>query len=402
MRWRSSSRSTVRNQECSSQLRAPRSHSRIEQGKNSAFPRGDPGGTIPLQHAQGVPTSRDALASCARSRSGEANMKALVRSALLMAIILSLSLLLGCSRHENSERYILVTVNSKLPYWQTARAGLEKAAVQLGVKSDVRGPDNYDPAAEVQEFRNAVAIKPAGILVSVADAAQMKPAIDEAVNAGIPVITVDSDAPDSKRVYFIGTNNLQAGQIGGQRVVDKLHGKGNVVFYTMPQTNLDQRLKGYKDVFADHPGIKIVEAFNIKGDSGNAFDRTMHYLSDKSAERVDAFICLEASAGKDVAEAVKRQNATDRLIIAMDVDEATLDLIKSGIIDATIAQKPYTMAYYGLKCLDDIHHYPIDLKKDYSWDSFSPVPAFVDTGVSLVDKINVDVYMKARSEAQAK
>ncbi len=329
-------------------------------------------------------------------------MKAPVKCTLLAAIAISLSFLLGCSRHDNSERYILVTVNSKLPYWQTARAGLEKAAAVYGVKSDVRGPDTYDPQAEVQEFRGAVALKPAGILVSVADAAQMKPAIDEAVNAGIPVITIDSDAPDSKRLYFIGTNNLQAGRMGGQHVVEKLHGKGNVVFYTMPQPNLDQRLKGYKDVFSEHSGIKVVEEFNIKGDAGNAFDRTMHYLSDKGGERIDAFICLEASAGKDVAEALKRQNATDRLVMAMDVDEATLDLIKSGTIDATIAQKPYTMAYYGLKCLDDIHHYPIDLKKDYLWDSFSPVPALVDTGVSLVDKINVDVYLKARSEAQAK
>jgi len=329
-------------------------------------------------------------------------MRALVKCALLTAIAIPMSLLLGCSRHDSSERYILVTVNSKLPYWQTARAGLEKAAAQYGVKSDVRGPDSYDPQAEVQEFRNAVALKPAGILVSVADASLMKPAIDDAVAAGIPVITIDSDAPDSKRLYFIGTNNVQAGQIGGQRVVEKLHGKGNVVFYTMPQTNLEQRLKGYKDVFSDHPDIKIVEVFNIKGDSGNAFDRTMHYLGDKNGPRIDAFICLEASAGKDVAEALKRQNATDRLVMAMDVDQATLDLIKAGTIDATIAQKPYTMAFYGLKCLDDIHHYPIDLKKDYSWDSFAPVPAFVDTGVSLVDKINVDVYLKARAEAQAK
>ena len=341
-------------------------------------------------------------ASCKRLPDNEANMKPFVKSALLTCVGVSVSFLLGCSHHDNSERYILVTVNSKLPYWQAARAGLEKAAAQYGVKSDVRGPETYDPDAEVQDFRGAAALKPAGILVSVADATKMKPAIDEAMSAGIPVITIDSDAPDSKRLYFIGTNNLQAGQMGGQRVVDKLHGKGNVVFYTMPQPNLEQRLKGYKDVFADHPGIKIVEVFNIKGDSGNAFDRTTHYLGDKSGEKIDAFICLEASAGKDVAEALKRQNATDRLVMAMDVDEATLEGIKTGNIDATIAQKPYTMAYYGMKCLDDLHHNPIDLKKDYAWDSFSPVPAFVDTGVSLVDKINVDVYLKARNEAQAK
>jgi ribose transport system substrate-binding protein len=329
-------------------------------------------------------------------------MKPLARVLLLASVAVTISLLSACSRHDTNERYVLVTVNSKLPYWQTAAAGLAKAASQYGVKMDVRGPDTYDPQAEVKEFRDAVALKPAGILVSVADTALMQPAINDAMDAGVPVITIDSDAPASRRLYFIGTNNLQAGRLGGERVLEKLHGKGNVVFYTMPQTNLDERLKGYKDVFADHPGIKIVEVFNIKGDSGNAFDRTQHWLTEKGVDHIDAFVCLEASAGKDVAEAVRRNNATDRLIIAMDTDEATLGLVKSGLIDATIAQKPYTMAYYGLKQLDDIHHYPVDLKKDFATDSFSPFPRFVDTGVSLVDKVNVDLFVQGRQEAQGK
>jgi ribose transport system substrate-binding protein len=329
-------------------------------------------------------------------------MKRFSQVLLLSLVGVTISLLSGCSRHDNNERYILVTVNSKLAYWQTAAAGLAKAGALYGVKVDVRGPDTYDPQAEVKEFQDAVALKPAGILVSVADSALMQPAINSAIEAGVPVITVDADAPASKRLYFIGTNNLQAGRMGGQRVLDKLHGKGNVVFYTMPQTNMDERLKGYKDVFADHPGIKIVEVFNIKGDAGNAFDRTQHWLTEKGVDHIDAFVCLEASAGKDVAEAIRRNNATDRLIIAMDTDEATLGLVKSGLIDATIAQKPYTMTFYGLKQLDDIHHYPVDLKKDYATDSFSPFPRFVDTGVSLVDKVNVDLFLQSRQEAQGK
>ena len=329
-------------------------------------------------------------------------MKRFSQFLLLTLVAVTISLLSGCSRHDNNERYILVTVNSKLAYWQTAAAGLAKAGALYGVKVDVRGPETYDPQAQVKEFRDAVALKPAGILVSVADSGLMQPAINDAIDAGVPVITIDADAPASKRLYFIGTNNLQAGRLGGQRVLDKLHGKGNVVFYTMPQTNMDERLKGYKDVFADHPGIKVVEVFNIKGDAGNAFDRTQHWLTEKGVEHIDAFVCLEASSGKDVAEAVRRNNATDRLIVAMDTDQATLDLVKSGLIDATIAQKPYTMAFYGMKQLDDIHHYPVDLKKDYGTDSFSPFPRFVDTGVSLVDKVNVDLFLQGRQEAGAK
>jgi ribose transport system substrate-binding protein len=330
----------------------------------------------------------------------EGDMKVLAKYALVASVAAVLCMAVGCSRHDNSERYILVTVNTKLDYWKDAAAGLAKAAGEYGVKVDVRGPDGYDPQAEVQEFRNTFSLKPAGLLVSVADANLMQPAIDDAINAGIPVITIDSDAPKSHRLYFIGTNNLMAGRLGGERVVEKLHGKGNVVFYTMPQPNLEERLKGYNDAFVDHPGIKIVEVFNIKGESGNAFDRTTHYLNTKG-EKIDAFVCLEASAGKDVAEALKRQNAS-ALVVAMDVDPQTLTDIKDGTIDSTIAQKPYTMAFYGLKALDDVHHYPVDMKRDYSWDSFSPFPAFVDTGSTLVDKVNVDLYLKARQAAQAK
>jgi ribose transport system substrate-binding protein len=322
-----------------------------------------------------------------------------VSFAVSMAVLLS-----GCERHSKSEGYYLVVVNAKLPYWKTAAAGLDKAAAQYGVTAEMRGTDTFDPQGEVKEFRDVIARKPAGILVSVADPALMGPEIDAATASGIPVITMDSDAPNSRRLYFIGTNNLSAGRLGGQRVVQKLNGRGNVVFFSMPgQPNLDERLKGYQEAFSAHPGINVTEVFNIKGDSGTALDKASEYLGRTGAAKVDAFVCLEASAGKDVAEALKRANAKDRELVAMDVDEDTLNLVNEGIIDATIAQKPYTMAFYGLKQLDDIHHYPLkSLSSSYAVDSFSPIPTFVDTGTSLVDKSNVDIYLKSREDAQAK
>lgn len=313
------------------------------------------------------------------------------------------TMLAGCERHSKSESYYLVVVNMKLPYWQTAAAGLDKAAAQYGVTAEMRGPDTFDPQGEVKEFRDVVARKPAGILVSVADPGLMAPEIDAALQAGIPVITMDSDAPNSHRLFFIGTNNLQAGRLGGARVVQKLNGKGNVVFFSMPgQPNLDERLKGYQDIFATHPGINVVEIFNIKGDSGTALDKATEYLGRTGAGKIDAFVCLEASAGKDVAEAFKRANAKEKLLVAMDVDEETLNLVNAGVIDSTIAQKPFTMAFFGLKQLDDLHHYPLkSLGTVYSVDSFSPLPAFVDTGATLVDKGNVDIFLKSRADAQA-
>jgi ribose transport system substrate-binding protein len=313
---------------------------------------------------------------------------------IIVAAIAVLPLLQGCTRHSKSERYYLVTVNVDLPYWKTAAEGFQKAAADYGVTSDVRGPRNFDPQAEVQEFRAVVASKPSGILVSVTNATLLTPEIDAAIAAGIPVITMDSDAPASKRLYFIGTNNLQAGRLGGQRVAAVLNGKGNVVFFTMPgQPNLDERLKGYKDVFSDFPNIKVVEVFDMKGDSGVAMDKAQQYLARKDKDRIDAFICLQSSAGKDVGEAIRRAKADGdpgRLLVTMDTDVATLQLVKDGIIDSTISQKPYTMALVGLRALDNLHHYPVKMGEDYDLNPFSPFPSFVDTGVSLVDKNNVD------------
>lgn len=323
---------------------------------------------------------------------------------VLSVLAVGLPLLTGCPRHDVKEHYYLVATNIKLPYWQTAGAGFAKAAADYGVTAEMRGPATFDPQDEVSEFRDVVAQKPAGILVSVASSSLMTPEIDSAIAAGIPVITMDSDAPGSKRLYFIGTNNLEAGRLGGNRLVSVLNGKGNVVFFSIGgQANQEERLKGYKDVFASAPGIKIVENVDMKGDSGAAMDKAKEFLARTGAGKIDAFVCLEASAGKDVGEAFKRENAKGRLLIAMDTDEDTLRLVKDGTIDSTISQKPFTMAFMGLKSLDEIHHYPVTQpSQDYALDPFAPFPAFIDTGVSLVDKSNVDGILSRREAADTK
>lgn len=297
--------------------------------------------------------------------------------------------------HNPNELYILVTTNLKVPYWQTALAGLNHAASELKVKIDMVGPDTYDPKAEHDEFQKAVARKPSGILVSAADASVMAPDIDSAIQAGIPVLTLDSDAPNSKRLLFVGTDNYNAGALGGNLVSKLLNGKGNVVVFTMPgQSNLNERLQGYKSVFDSHPGIKIMETVDIQGDPTKAFDRAKELIDKK--EKVDAFVCLEAIACPEVGEVVSRQNMGGKIaIVAMDTDQRTVSLIQKGVISATIAQKPFTMGYIGVKTVAEIHsHPPSPLSQNYAEDSFSPLPTVIDTGTFIVDKDSVGTFVQ--------
>lgn len=323
-------------------------------------------------------------------------MKAIKNTALA---VLSLAYLLmsGCGRHSTKEVYYLIASDMALPYWQTAAAGFNSAAAQYHVTAKLDGPDGHDPQAELAALLKAVAAKPSGILISVVDVALLQPEIDKAVNAGIPVITMDSDAPGSRRLYFIGTNNREAGRLGGQRILQKLGGNGNVVFFTLAdQANTAERLAGFKEVFATRPEIHIVEVVDIKGDVRKAFDWTQEALALTGEKKVDAFVSLESASSKAVADALKRANATDRLLVAWDVNPDTLDEIKAGVVDSTVAQKPFTMGYFGLKALDQVFHAPpIMLGKDYSADPLAPFPVFVDTGSALVDKANVDLYIAA-------
>lgn len=319
-----------------------------------------------------------------------------VKAALLSAIaVVCAAGLGGCGRHSSAEHFYLVANNIKLAYWQTAAAGLDKIAAKYHVRAELRGPQDFDPQAQVQEFRSVVGSKPTGILVSVADANLMTPEINAAMDAGIPVITVDSDAPNSRRLFFIGTNNREAGRLGGHALLERMNYKGNIVFFTMPgQPNLDERLAGYEDVFSQNPNVHVKDIVDIRGQGTVAFDKTQQELPLTGKDRVDAFVCLEASAGKDVAEVLKRGNAKDRVLIAMDVDKDTLSMVKEGWIAATVAQKPFTMAYFGVVMLDQTHYDPLPLNQPYFLDPFSPVPAFIDTGSSLVDSRNVDQYMQ--------
>jgi ribose transport system substrate-binding protein len=329
-------------------------------------------------------------------------MKA-IKNVALAVLALAVVSTSGCARHSTSEVFYLIASDMALPYWQTAAAGFNKAAAEYKVTAKVSGPSGHDPQAELAALHDAIKAKPSGILISVADVTLLQPEIDAAIKAGIPVVTIDSDAPGSRRLFFIGTNNLVAGRLGGQRVIQKLGGRGNVVFFTFAhQANTEARLQGFKEVFATRPEIHIVEVVDIKGDTRKAFDWTQESMALIGDKKVDAYISLESASGKAVSDALKRSSSGDRLVVAWDVDSDTLDAIQGGSIDSTVAQKPYTMAYVGLKALDEVYHTPRkQLSRDYSADAFAPYPAFIDTGTSMVDKTSVDLYIAAAAE-QAK
>jgi ribose transport system substrate-binding protein len=317
------------------------------------------------------------------------------RVGVVVASCLAMIGLASCQTpyHEQEERYVFVASNVNLPYWQEAQAGLTDAAKQLGVKSELTGPEKFDPQEQLRAFQKVVEGKPAGIMISVTRPELFQDAINAAIAQGIPVITVDSDAPNSRRVMFVGTDNFRAGGESARRMADILKGQGQVVVITIPgQLNVDERLRGVNETLKKYPGIKIVQAIDDKGDPRVANDNIAALLKAKA--KIDGIISLEASGGSGAAEALHRLDVKIP-IVGFDKDPETLDWIDRDGITATVTQKPYVMAYYALKFADDLHHNAVHDFKDWRTAPAPPMPTFVDTGTAVVDKSNAKVFREA-------
>jgi ribose transport system substrate-binding protein len=303
----------------------------------------------------------------------------------------------GCATpyHQQDERYILVATNVNLPYWQEAQAGLADVGKLMGVKVELTGPASYSPNEELTAFQQAVGQHPAGILVSVSNPQLFKDAIDGAVAQGIPVVCVDADAPDSKRVLFVGTDNFRAGQESGKRMGDLLKGQGSIAIVTLNgQLNVEERVRGVNEALKKFPGIKVVQTIDDKGDARNAYDALSTLL--KSKEKIDGIIGLEASGGAGAADVLNRLDMTGKVkIVAFDKDPETLDWIQRGAITATVVQKPYIMSFYGVRFADDLHHNVVHEFKDWKSAPTGPLPTWVDTGTAVIDSSNLAVFREA-------
>jgi ribose transport system substrate-binding protein len=326
-------------------------------------------------------------------------MKQATWKLLSIALLLSVGIFSSCQKplHEETERYIFVAANTSLPYWQEAKAGFMGAARGIGVKAEFTGPDTYSPQDELEAFQKAVEKHPSGIAVSPARPELFKDAIDAAVKSGIPVVCVDSDAPESRRILFIGTDNYQAGLISGKRIAELVNGDGRVIVITIPgQLNLDERVRGITEAFRMYPKIKIGRTLDDKGDPRSANDQISALIDAK--EKIDGMVCVEASGGPGAAEALHRLNLDGKIpIVAMDKTPETLDFIARGVIAATVSQKPYTMAFYGLRFLDDLHHNIVHEFKDWQTAPASPLPARVDTGTAVIDANNLAAFRAAEA-----
>src|SRR2546423_6803225 len=184
----------------------------------------------------------------------------------VLSIVAGLLAAAGCARHDTGPRKLRLAVIPKgldIPVFNYAKVGAEREATRLGNVDVIwRGPERADELRQKEILESFITQRVDGIAISVLNADFLTTTIDRAVEAGIPVVTWDSDAPKSKRQAFYGVDDYKSGQIMGEEAARLLDGKGTIAIITsVGASNLRRRLDGVQNALANHPGLRVVETY---------------------------------------------------------------------------------------------------------------------------------------------
>jgi len=294
----------------------------------------------------------------------------------------------------SDQLYVEVSALGNLDYFYDHKLGMTLAGEAFGVRTKYVGPAEYDMPAMITAFEQALAKKGLKGIVVVGFEPALEPIINKAVESGIPVVTVDADLPNSKRVAFVGTGNYKAGYEGGSRLAKLIGGKGKVALMTkVGQSNLDERVSGYQDALAKYKNITIVQIVDTQSDAVIAAQVATAAL--RKNPNLAGIGCVEAAGGVGAATAVKEAGLVGKVkIVSMDRGNEVLQLIGEGVIDATVAQRTALMPYYAVQILYDLNNQNIPITEDNRKARVLPAPSYVDTGVILVDKSNYKYFLR--------
>jgi ribose transport system substrate-binding protein len=321
-------------------------------------------------------------------------MKRFIVLAIVTGVLLSA---MGCAfaavPAPKDQLYIEVSALGNIDYFYDHKMGMQKVGEELGVKTEYVGPAEYDMSAMVTAFEQAIAKKPQGIVV-VGFEDSLNAIIKKALDEGIPVVTVDADLPDSGRLAFVGTGNVAAGRTGAEKLAQEIGGKGKIALMTKPgQSNLEERIAGYKEALTKYPDIEIVQIADTQSDPVVAAQAAATLL--QKFPDLAGIACVEAAGGSGAATAVKEAGLQGKVkIISMDRGNEVIAAIEEGTITASVAQQTALMPYYAVQILYNLVNSDVAITTDNAAAGVAGIPNVVDTGSIIVDASNAKYFTR--------
>ena len=255
----------------------------------------------------------------------------------------------------------MIAKSTTNPIFVSARKGADAAARELAEKHGVpiqivwMTPDHEDAQVQAVAVAQAVKDRASAILISCSDASKVTAAINDAVDRGVPVMTFDSDAPESKRFAFYGVDDEQLGRAVMRELATHLRKKGSVAILggNADAPNLRKRVDGVKKEAALHPGIQIVGTFNHPE---TARDAAEEVTSTQAANpRIQGWAMVGGWA-LFTPRLMKELDPQKVKVVAVNALPAQLAFVESGLAPVLLALPTYNWGYVSVqRIVDKVH-----------------------------------------------
>lgn len=245
-------------------------------------------------------------------------------------------------------------------YWFDVGNGMKSAGAQVDSKVVFQNPQTANPAEQVNILNGYIAQGVSGIAFAASDPAAVTPAVHKALNAGIPVVMFDSDAPASGRLMYVGANAIEGGRLAGQEMVKVLHGKGTVAIQvgSLTALNAKQRIAGFMQGIKGSQ-IKVITTQNDNEDPSTAASQAREILA--AHPHLSAFMGIYAYDAAAEAKAVIAAHRSGKTkIVGWDNEPDTISYLKKGVISATVYDNEQLYGQVAVQILYDMKTFGVD------------------------------------------
>jgi ribose transport system substrate-binding protein len=273
-------------------------------------------------------------------------------------------------------------------FYITMRKGAEAAGKALGVNIEFQGAPDFNPVTQVPVLNAVIGRKPSAILIAPTDKVQLIEPLKKAVDAGIPVLTVDTFIGDGHYqtgkgdadfpLSYIASDNILGGEIAARALAKAIGDKGKVYVSNVKPgiSTTDQREEGFKDEMKKHPDITVLET-QFNNDDANKAASQFQSIMARNSDLAGVFGANLFSA-MGAASGAKQAGASGKVkVVAFDAPTSMVADIKAGNIDIAIAQHPAEIGYFGVVCA-------------YAHLTGQSIPPLIGTGFTVMDKSNID------------
>ena len=293
---------------------------------------------------------------------------------------------------------IAFMINIFAPFWDAARIGCFRAYQEFGVPVDFQGPTGSTAERILQQnsmIETFINNKYSAVIFSAVDPVAPTDVIQQAVDAGIPVLLMDSDAPGTARQLYIGMDDFDAGMIAGNAAID-IVGSGPMVaqFGDETSNNGQTRLAGFMEAIKDSD-ITLAEVMYDGGSPEKGLTNAQMAL--QKYPDLAGFFGIWSYEGPAQGQAVKEAGKTgDVKVIAWDTEPQTQVLMSEGVVQAMMAQRAYFYGYlsswvaYAWTVLGE--EATLALLDPYLTDKGDEVKTLLNTQVDVVRAETFDLY----------